>query len=460
MTELEPEICVALDALSPRCGDEGADWEDALRRGAEPGRQARRSRRFRRIAAVVAAVVAVAAGLAASPLGHALLVGRAFDRLTAWIGSSPGEPAPSAEQQAVRQANARSAAPIPSDAELGLLTTGTIDGESFDLLGFRDHDSLCLRLRSSAGEGAPIVKAPADCVAQQLLVDLGKPLAVVEAANPFPRGAKPGLQALYGLAADGVDAVELTSQGGVHRVPVTNNAFLYLYAGEGPRQENNHLEYDSDVPSRATALDAAGRALGSVEIMSLKRGFPAPPSAAALPGPSVVDREIASPHVGWLDLHEERGDAYDWREPDGTKPPGVADPRIFQPNPGTSLRVVVMRSTSSEITDPKYPTDPSYCLTNLWPLEERPTAFRCASAHRLLGVPLEGETVFDDQFPVFYGLLPDDVVSLDLILKNGVRESVQIVDNVFALQTAIASPGKLVGYDSEGRVVLIRVLAL
>jgi hypothetical protein len=48
------------------------------------------------------------------------------------------------------------------------------------------------------------------------------------------------------------------------------------------------------------------------------------------------------------------------------------------------------------------------------------------------------------------------VVSLELILENGVRESVQIVDNVFALQTAIASPGKLVGYDSEGRVVLIR----
>jgi hypothetical protein len=445
------ELRFALDVLVPPFDDREADWNDAVRRGG--------TRRRPRVVLAVALAVAVLAGLAASPLGHAL-VGGAFDRLSAWVGGSPGGPAPSAEQHAVREANARSAAPIPSDSELGLLTRGTIDGDSFDLLGFRDHDSLCLRLRSSAGNGEPIYKAPANCVAQQLLIDLGKPLAVFEAANPFPRRAKPGLQALYGLAADGVAAVELQSQGGVQRVPVTNNAFLYLYRGEGPRSENNRLVYASDVPSRATALDANGHALDSVEITSLKRGFAAPPRASELPGPSVVERELASARIGWLDRHEERGDAYDWRGPDGKSPPGVVDPRIFQPNSGTSMRVIVMRSTSSAIVDPKYASDPVYCVTNLWPLEQRPAGFRCGPVHRLVGFPLAAETVFDDQFPVFYGLVADGVSFLELILANGVKERVPIVDNVFAFQAASASPAKLVGYDADGRVISIHVVAL
>jgi len=68
-------------------------------------------------------------------------------------------------------------------------------------------------------------------------------------------------------------------------------------------------------------------------------------------------------------------------------------------------------------------------------------------------------TVFDAQFPVYYGLVPDDVASLELVLANGAVSQVPITDNVFAFQAWSAEPAKLVGYDRDGRVALIRVVA-
>jgi hypothetical protein len=456
VTELEHEISAALDTLSPACGDDGADWGDALSRGGVGPSRAPRARR-RVLIAAVAAVALAAAG--ASPLGQAL-VGGTFDRLTAWIGQSPGTPAPSAEQQALREANARAAAPIPSDAELGSLTSARIDRETFDLFGFRDRGSLCLRIRSTAGTGEPIVKAPADCVSQQLLVDLRKPIAVVAAANPFPRRAKPGLQALYGLAADGVASVELRSEGGVHRVPVENNAFLYLYQGEGPRQnpENNHLEYRSDVPSKATALDERGGVLGSVPITSLKRGVPAPPPASSLPGPTVIGRDLASPHVGWLDRGEDRGDPFLWQAPDGSEPARLANLRSFHPNETTSMRVLVGRSRYG---DAARPGKAAYCVGNVWPLAARPIGLLCSPTRLFTPVLLaSAETEFDAQFPFFYGLVADGVASLELFFEDGARETVPIVDNVYAFQAPSFAPVKVAAYDADGHVVAIRMLEL
>ena len=187
----DAQLQIALQRLAPRI-DETLAWDDVVRRAAP-------TPRARWKLALVAVAVLLTVGVVAGALAEGLL-NSTFDRLSAWVGDHPGESAPK-EQAALDKQNARAAAPVPADTQLGLLTSKQIDGVRFDLLGFRDRKSLCLRLRSSVGQGQPIAKAPADCVSEQLLIDLGKPLAVVAAADPFPR-PRSGLQALYGLAAD------------------------------------------------------------------------------------------------------------------------------------------------------------------------------------------------------------------------------------------------------------------
>ena len=439
MTDIRLES--ALTRFTPQVDDTPA-WDDVVQRAGTrwPPMQWR--------LAVIAVAMLLTAGVVAGALAGGLLNGT-LDRLSAWAGAWPGNPAPREEQRLVDRANARAAAPIPADAKLGLLTTRELDGVRFDLLGFRDRSSLCLRLRAPAIEESQIVKAPATCVFEQLLADLGKPVAVFAAADPFPRETSPGLQGLYGVAADGVVTVELASDGGVHRIPVENNAFLFLYRGEPPRLPRDRLVYRSDVPRRATALDAAGRVLGSAQIMSLKRGYPGAPPPEKFPGPSVVERPIASSHVGWLDRGELRGDRYDWPTPKGHS--SFPRMRMIHPNPATSMSVLVSRMDST----------PAYCATNVWPLSGAPKGFMCDPIGGPSGTITfaSATSVFDAQFPVYYGLVPDGVGSLKLILQNGATEPVPIVDNVFAFQTSGAEPAKLVGFDSAGRVNVIRMVS-
>jgi hypothetical protein len=438
----------ALSRLAPQVDDTSA-WGDVVRRAGAG------TRLGWKLAVVVAAIL-LTSGLVAGALAEGFLNGT-LDRLSAWVGDHPGEPAPR-EQAAMDKQNARAAAPVPADTELGLLISKQLDRVRFDLLGFRDRESLCLRLRSSAGQGEPIAKAPADCVSEQLLIDLDKPLAVFAAADPFPR-SRSGLQALYGLAADRVRAVQLRSEGGIDRVPVTNNAFLYLYRGEGPRLSHNRLEYKSDVPFKATALDTDGTALGAVKIMSLKRGYPAAPLPSELPGPSAVEVKPAALRVGWLDRDENRGAPYVWPGTDGTTREGLPSFRMIQPNPITSMRVLVAGRRAPSM---RMPIGSGYCVTNVWPLARRAAGYMCGapdpSGPILLGIATA--VPFDAQFPIYYGLVDDKVVSLALFLSNGVRESIPIVDNVFALQAAAADPAKLVAYDEQHRVLAVQVVSL
>jgi hypothetical protein len=428
-----------LESLVPPFSDSDADWPDALRRSGS----------CRRWPIVLTAAAIAAGALAATSFGTAA-GGEALDRFAAWVSGAPGKPASEHEIRALREANARSAAPIPAETELGRLARKSINGVGFELLGFRDRASLCLRLRSSAGEGNPIVKAPASCVLEEVLIDLGKPLAVVAAADPFRRRAKRGLQALYGLAADNVAVVELETEAGVRRVAVANNAFLYLYEGEGPRLTDNRLDYRSDVPLRATALDTAGGVLGSVQIMSLKRGYPGAPPADRFPGPAVVERPIEAPRVGWLDRREERGEPYEW---------GLfrlQHTRILRPHPAMSLRVVVGVGTMAFSGG----TERTYCLATIWPLQPRPTGMVCIPVNERFGSFASAAVtpMFDGQFPVHYGLVPDGIASLELVLANANRSEVPLLDNVFLFQTASAQPAKIVGYDEDGRVALIRMI--
>jgi hypothetical protein len=435
MTDLARE----LESLVPPFDHSDANWQDALRRGGGG----------RKWPVALLAATLVAAAFTAASLGTTV-GGDAFDRLTAWVSGAPGNPAPEEELRALREANARSAAPIPADTELGLLATKRINGVDFELLGFRDRGSFCLRLRNSAGQESRIVKAPASCVSEELLVDLGKPLAVVAAADPFPRTAQRGLQALYGLAADRAAVVELETEGGSRRIRVQNNAFLFLYEGESPRLKDNRLDYQSEVPSRATALDASGAVLGSVQIMSLRRGYPGGLSSDQLPGPDAVERPIDSPQVGWLDRREARGEPFAWPSV------GLRHLRIFRPNPASSMRVVVGLGAMGLSGRP----EPVYCLTNVWPLQPRPSGMICDPVGGRSGTFTSGSasSMFDAQFPVHYGLVPDGIASLELVLANGKRSTVPLVDNVFTFQTASAQSAKFVGYDEDGRVALLRVI--
>lgn len=125
--------------------------------------------------------------------------------------------------------------------------------------------------------------------------------------------------------------------------------------------------------------------------------------------------------------------------------------RIITPNPATSMRVLVGRMSSP----------PAYCTMNVWPLAPSAPGYMCdpiggPSVTITMGT---STSVFDAQFPVYYGLVPDEVRSLKLILANGADEQVPIVDNVFAFQTSGAEPAKLVGYDSDGQVVVIRIVS-
>ena len=444
----DAQLHSALSRLAPQV-DDAPDWDDVERRaGADAGTRLRS-----RLAAIAVALGLVSA-LASTPRGQALVTG-AFDHMSAWIDGVPGVPASEDEQKAVGEANARSIAPIPDGTELGLLVSTEIRGVQYDLLGFRDRGSLCLRLRSSVGVGQDTTRAEADCVSEQLLIDLAKPVAVFSAADPVPRAH---MVALYGLASDDAAAVDLKSARSLRRVPVENNAFLYVYEGEGPRLLRNRLDYRSDVPFRATAVAADGRALGSVTIMSLKRGYPAAPAAHALPGPVDIERHLGSSRVSWLDRGEPRGEAFEWGLPDGRSDSTLPHMRSIQPNPATSLRVLVSRCAFGR----SKAEDSTYCVTHVWPLSTRPNGFGYPGRNAFDAVwpAIASAIPFDAQFPVHYGLVADGVESLELYLSNGAREEVPIVDNVFAVQVPSAYPAKLVAYDEEHRVVAINVLSL
>ena len=112
MTDLD--FRPALDAITPPFDDSDADWDDALRRAGF-------ARRRTRVLAAVAVALGAAALAAITPPGQAL-VGGAFERLASWADGPPGAPAPRSEQEELRAANAREAAPIPSANEHGVLT--------------------------------------------------------------------------------------------------------------------------------------------------------------------------------------------------------------------------------------------------------------------------------------------------------------------------------------------------
>lgn len=419
-----------LDQLVPSFDHVPADWPDVLRRGG-------RSRSSLRPLLVAAAAAAALGVFAASSFGQDVLNGT-LDRLGSWVGSAPGEPAESDQQAAFDAANAQSYAHFSAGTKVGRLLSTTFEGEKYDLLGFRDGASLCLRLVGPDREPP----AAAACVPQRELVDLGQPAAVVAAGDMFSRGSEVIATAVYGVAADAVQRVEIeTGSGERHVAELADNAFLYLSPGN-----RSHPAVDSaEAPVRAIVESKDG-SVARVPIVTWSRlERPAP---GDLPGPAVVERTLDPSRVSWLEQGEPRGEPYAW-----TGDPSLAlmTSRVVQPDPQSSFKMAVAYGTSADGHE-------RYCFVWLWPLVKGTGSYGCMMASVTGALPIFGAGVGADQFPLMSGLAADEVVSLELFFPNGAREDVPLTDNVYAFQAPIAVPTKLVAYDAQHRVVGIYML--
>ena len=99
-----------------------------------------------------------------------------------------------------------------------------------------------------------------------------------------------------------------------------------------------------------------------------------------------------------------------------------------------------------------------YCLAWLWPLVQHAYATSCVRAGTF---PFMESAIppSSGQFPLYIGLAPDAVASIEVYFPGGATEQVPIVDNVFAFQAWRAQPAKLVAYDAEGNPVWVTPVA-
>src|SRR5581483_9850748 len=172
-------------------------WDEVLRVALAAPSPARRPPRRRAVALVAAAAVAI---LAATAFATGLA-----DRFSAWLDGAPGRPAPAELQHGFTARNGVALASFPAGTKLRLLLRQTVDGTSFDLLGFRNGDAYCLRLVRSSLPGAP---GRNQCLRADELA--GHEALVVD--DVYFSAGRPArsITGVYGFAADDVRAVRVT----------------------------------------------------------------------------------------------------------------------------------------------------------------------------------------------------------------------------------------------------------
>lgn len=446
MTELELDAPVArmLDRYAWPPSRE-SDWTDVLRRaGLE---KPARSRRVLVLAAALAALLALAV---ATPLGGAIR--RSVSDFSDWLTGTPGTPVSVEEQQAFEESNQKSWASFPGSPQLRRLVRAEIDGVTYDLLGFRSGNALCIRL-VAAGEarGSTLMCAPVN----ELRHDDG-PVRVLFADAPFGRGEKRATvgfteyraaraQVTAGIAADGVDVVELVDAQGAHEVRVRSNAFLYVAERPDVGQRVTHVR----------ARRADGRTVGIPFAVSSHGSTPGYATAAGEPGgPTVVERVVEGGTIDWVLGREPRGEPLDDELKERIHMLHDADfGRVITPDPGSSKRVAI--TFDRENTMRLGPGGPGIGYSVI--------SGGGASGSRL---PLEnmfprgpfsfsyGSMGAGDQYATFAGLASDDVARLEIFTATGNRIDVALKDNVYLAEVAIARfPAKLVAYDAQGRVI-------
>jgi hypothetical protein len=429
MTQLE----TALTRLAPQVDDMPA-WDDVVRRaGPAP--------RLHWKLAVIAAATLLTAGVVAGALAEGLLNGT-LDRLSAWAGNQPGEPAPE-QQAAFNQENAASYAHFPTGTRIGRLLSFELDGQTHQLLGFRDGSNLCLRFVPSVFSPAP------ECVPEDMLTRLGTPVATIGANVRGPLEDGSGRTIVYGLAADSVENIEVFDGGRLlGAADVQNNAFFASFPDE-PRSPNDDPSEGPPVVLRAHGAD------GSVDIPVRTRTglLPRQLRAKDLPGPDRVERTLES-GIEWLQRGEPRGEPFAWPYP---FPDRVLYSRMLAPDPTSSFRLAVAYGE-----DPDWQENGRwFCTAWLWPTVPGSKNDRACVRDGVLnsGLTYLGTSPLAGGFPHYVGLASDAIGRVEIFYEDGSTQDVPVNDNAFSFFVAADLHSKLVAFDREGRVVAIHLLS-
>lgn len=454
-----------LEAAVPLRPERTPDWDDVVAR-AQPA-----PRRPRLLAA---AFVAAAIGAAAvSPLGAAVAgLGRdAFDGLSAWLSGTPGEPATPAERSGFAERNHASYGSFPDDTKVMLVARTRAGGKTFSLLGFRDGDSLCLRLVRTDLAGA---RGENQCVTLRELKASSAPALV--AADADFRFGDPELnaQGVLGFADDTVRAIDVRRErSGWTRVPVRNNIFVTLRA-RPTGTVKNHPRRDAIVEVRAIRRDGsrarvpyvAGDAFGA-RLEANVRG-PAylkavRPRPEELPGPPAVEHEFRGGTIGWLERREDRGVPLrrDARRDRFLGPTLFG--RVVRPDPALPVRIAI-----SLVRRERRPGGPPVmpgvmlCETLISPLQRSGSGVGCIppqGAQRFgPGRPLTLSWMGPSQISELHGIAADAVAAIDVYLASGRRVPAALHDNAWFVQVPTAQfPAKLVAYDRDRRALLVEV---
>jgi len=423
----------ALTRLAPQVDDRPA-WDDVLRR-ADVGT------RFRWRLAVVAAAMLLTAGVVAGALAEGLLSGT-LDRLSAWVGEQPGEPAPE-QQAAFDEENAASYAHFPTGTRVGRLMSFELDSRSHELLGFRDGANLCLRI-------VPPVFSPVavpECVPESLLSRLEKPLAIIGAEVRLPLESGGGRTVVYGLAADSVGTVDVLEEGNfLGGAEVVNNAF-FISVPDRRREPGETPGAGPAVTLRAHGPD------GFTDVPVSTRPMLPRVRAEDLPGPDRADRALQAGSIGWLERGEPRGEPFEWPY---DFPRRVLYSRMLQPDSSSSFRFALAHGE-----DPDWRENGRwYCTAWFWPLVPGSRSSRGCGRDYLVsaGLTMQGVSPVAGGFPHYVGLASDDVGRIEIFYEDGSTQPVALTDNVFSFYVAADLHSKIAAYDHQGRVVSVHVL--
>jgi hypothetical protein len=443
--EFDPAVARALERYAPLDAENG-DWE-ALVTHAD-GRRAG----ARRVLALSALAVAAALVLAlATPLGGALR--QVMADFSRWLTGTPGSPVSEEEQKAFDDANARSWIAFPGSPKLRRLTSVVKDGVTYDLVGFRSADSLCIRVVTS-GE---VHDRRLTCAPVEELRNDDVPVRVLLADWLIGRGDKREqigfdtytsayAQVTTGIAADGVKAVELIDDHGSHEVAIESNAFLYV--AERP-------EVGQRVTSIRAQLDNGGMLTVPFTVQPFATGGGFGGASGDPGGPTRVERVVSSGEIGWFERREERGAPIDdtLRARFHNMFGGIAFGRVLTPDPNSRKRVAITTGGSL----PGGPARTGLCETLLG--DDGTAGGGCLGRDFAHGPFSFGYSVTGggDQYATFAGVASDDVARLQLFTATGNQIEVPLHDNAYLADVALARlPAKMVGYDGEGRVIGIQ----
>ena len=466
-------VAAGMNALVPLRLDRAPAWDDVLERAGLTTHAPRVRRRFmRRLVFVLAAVVValVIGSAVAAAFGHSV-----FGGLGSWLGGTPGQPAPPAQQQAFAWRNGASYAAFPRNTKLRLLATESVRGKSFSLLGFRDGGSLCLRVVPTKA-ALPGVN---QCITLRELQRSRVPAVVVSTAYYPIRGGR--VAALFGFADDTVHSVRVVhSVGAAEVTPVVDNVFLVLHAGP------TDPIYDPIVQVSARLRAGKFVVLPFTTPGTLVR--PAVPSylrydAVRLAGPRRRQATLSHVSIHWLDRREPRGRPF---TPSlrayGADTRVVSFGRSVQPNPDDAYRIGVAVLRINRVVDPfdftwvkgSASVRPHrvrlragmvlLCADELFPLRPTPAFNNCvlnagSSALFPPGHVLTVHRTFREAFTRVSGLAADGVREVDLYLASGRVVPVALRDNAYTVMAPSSQwPAKLVALDRNRRALEIDML--